>query len=62
MKAIRTKNDALESRIDASLAQTRAEMAGFREDAAQRDKQNQRWIIGLVLAYTAIVVGAVALL
>ncbi len=62
MKAIHAENDAMESRIDASLAQMRVEMAGFREDAAKRDKENQRWMIWLVLACTAIVVGTVALL
>ncbi|MCY4169851.1 MAG: hypothetical protein OXE82_16395 [Rhodobacter sp.] len=36
--------------------------AGLRTEAAKRDKDNQRWIIGLVLGCTAIVVGAVALL
>ena len=36
--------------------------ADLRTEAAKRDKDNQRWIIGLVLGCTATVVGAVALL
>ncbi|MCY4240108.1 MAG: hypothetical protein OXD36_00010 [Rhodobacter sp.] len=36
--------------------------ADLKTEAAKRDKDNQRWIIGLVLGCTAIVVGAVALL
>jgi len=34
----------------------------LRADMAKRDKDNQRWIVGLVLGCTAIVVGAIALL
>ena len=36
--------------------------ADLKTEAAKRGKDNQRWIIGLVLGCTAIVVGAVALL
>ncbi|MCY4151581.1 MAG: hypothetical protein OXE94_05020 [Aestuariivita sp.] len=37
MKAIRAENEAMESRIDTSLANLRTEMATYREDAAKRE-------------------------
>ncbi len=52
----------MESRIDVSLAQIRTDMERRDKETIQREKENQRWVVGLVLACTAIVVGAVALL
>lgn len=49
MKAIRAENEAMESRIDASLAKMRADME-------RRDKENQRWIVGLFIA-TIVILG-----
>ena len=40
---VRAEMEAMESRIDASLAQ-------LREDIAKRDKENTRWQIGLWIA------------
>ena len=48
------ENEAMESRIDARLANLQA-------DLAKRDRDNQRWTITLVLGCTALVIGAVAL-
>jgi len=39
MNAIHTKNNAMESRIDASLARMQADRANFRKDAAKRENR-----------------------
>ncbi|MCY4302820.1 MAG: hypothetical protein OXC68_13950 [Aestuariivita sp.] len=62
MNAMCAENNAMESRIDVSLAQIRTDMERRDKETIQREKENQRWVVGLVLACTAIVVGAVALL
>ncbi|MCY4302390.1 MAG: hypothetical protein OXC68_11750 [Aestuariivita sp.] len=53
----------MESRIDASLAKTESAMDRLRADmerrdkeAAVRDKENQRWIVGLFIA-TIVILG-----
>ncbi len=61
IKTSRAENDAMESRIEARLASMEANMAHWKTDMAQRDKDNQRWTITLVLGCTALVIGAVAL-
>ncbi|MCY4288563.1 MAG: hypothetical protein OXC63_08220 [Aestuariivita sp.] len=48
MKAIRAENEAMESRIDAKLADLRTDMATNREDAAKRETR-------LILAMAVIV-------
>jgi len=54
MNAIRAENEAMESRIDASLARMQSEAAQrdarMQSEAAQRDKDNQRWIVGFGIA------------
>jgi len=62
MNAMCAENNAMESRIDVSFAQIRTDMERRDKETIQREKENQRWVVGLVLACTAIVVGAVALL
>jgi len=48
--------------MNTQLAGNESAFERLRADMEKRDKDNQRWIIGLVLGCTAIVVGAVALL
>ncbi len=50
------------ARNESAIERLRADMEKRDKEAARRDRDNQRWIIGLVLGCTAIVVGAVALL
>ncbi|MCY4151541.1 MAG: hypothetical protein OXE94_04820 [Aestuariivita sp.] len=51
--AIRSENEEMVSRIDASLAK-------LHEEAAKRDKDNLRWTVGLAIACTTIILGASA--
>jgi len=52
----------LKADISAKLDQMTTDAAQRDREAVQREKEeNQRWIIGLVLACTGIVVAAVAL-
>ena len=62
MTAMRAENDAMESRIDASLAKMRADMASFREDAERRDRENRRWVVGLVLGAAVLVIAVLGIL
>ncbi|MCY4151332.1 MAG: hypothetical protein OXE94_03730 [Aestuariivita sp.] len=55
MKAIRAENEAMESRIEASLAK-------LHEEAAKRDKDNLRWTVGLAIAFTTIILGAMTVM
>ena len=55
MNSMKAQNESAVDRMNALLAD-------LRTDNAKRDKDNQRWIIGLVLGCTAIVVGAIAFL
>ncbi len=55
----------MESRIDARLAENngamdrlRADMKKLDKEAIQRDKENQRWIIGLFIA-TIVILGII---
>jgi len=52
----------LEERMKTLKAENETAFERLRADMAKRDKDNQRWIVGLVLGCTAIVVGAIALL
>jgi len=52
----------LEERMETQLAKNESAIDRLRADMEKRDKENQRWIIGLVLACTGIIVAAVALL
>jgi len=54
--------ELLKKDFDVLKADISAKLDQMATDAAKRDKDNQRWIMGLVFACTAIVVGAVALL
>lgn len=69
LQTINTRMAVLEERMNSMKAQNEsavdrmnALLADLRTDNAKRDKDNQRWIIGLVLGCTAIVVGAIAFL
>ena len=52
LKAVKAEYEAMESRIDASLAR-------MHEDAARREAQSQRWTIGFGIAQIAITIAAV---
>jgi len=69
LQKINTRLAVLEERMNTLKAENetaferlRSDMARRDVETAKRDKDNQRWIIGLVLGCTAIVVGAIALL
>jgi len=69
LQEINTRLAVLEERMNSMKAQNEsavdrmnALLADLRTDNVKRDKDNQRWIIGLVLGCTAIVVGAIAFL
>ncbi len=62
IKTSRAENDAMESRIEARLAGMEANMANWKTDMAnwktdmvKRDKDNQRWIVGLFIAAIVII-------
>jgi len=52
--------------MKADLATTlegfRTDMASFREDAERRDRENQRWVIGLVLGAAILVIAVLGIL
>jgi len=52
--------------MKADLATTlegfRTDMAGFREDAERRDRENQHWVIGLVLGAAILVIAVLGIL
>jgi len=54
--------EIMKADLSATLEGFRTDAEKREKEAVQREKENQRWMIGLVLACTAIVVGAVALL
>jgi len=62
MQDLDTRLAVLEERMNTLKAENETAFERLRADMAKRDKDNQRWIIGLVLGCTAIVVGAIALL
>jgi len=62
MKTLNAENASAQERLNATLERFHTDMVDLKTENAKRDKDNQRWIIGLVLGCTAIVVGAVALL
>ncbi|MCY4288353.1 MAG: hypothetical protein OXC63_07165 [Aestuariivita sp.] len=73
LKAIRAENDAMASRIDTKLtelggaidkqqAELLAEIAKRDKETAQRDKDNLRWSVGLAIACTTIILGAMAVM
>ena len=62
IKTSRAENDAMESRIEARLAgmqahmaDWKADMADWKADMARRDKDSQRWVIGLFIAAIVII-------
>ncbi|MCY4153657.1 MAG: hypothetical protein OXE94_15715 [Aestuariivita sp.] len=59
IEAIKARNEAMESRIDAKLTDLQADMATSREDVAKRGKDNLRWTIGLGIAQIAITVAVI---
>ncbi|MCY4300286.1 MAG: hypothetical protein OXC68_00920 [Aestuariivita sp.] len=62
MKTLNAENASAQERLNVTLERFHTDMADLKTENAKRDKDNQRWIIGLVLGCTAIIVGAVALL
>ncbi len=56
IKTSRAENDAMESRIEARLASMEANMAHWKTDMAQRDKDNLRWTVGFGIAQMLITV------
>ncbi|MCY4302857.1 MAG: hypothetical protein OXC68_14140 [Aestuariivita sp.] len=52
--------------MKADLATTlegfRTDMASFREDAERRDRENQRWVVGLVLGAAILVIAVLGIL
>ena len=56
------QNESAIDRIPVDIANRDKEAAQREKEAIQREKENQRWMINFVLAYTGIVVAAVALL
>ncbi len=64
LKAIRAENDAMETRIDASLdrlrTDIRADMEKRDKETIQRDKDNQRWIVGVGIAQMVIIIAIIA--
>ncbi|MCY4207907.1 MAG: hypothetical protein OXD29_08160 [Roseovarius sp.] len=62
MEKTLTKNESAIDRLRVDIANSKTDAEKRDKEAIQREKENQRWIIGLVLACTGIVVAAVALL
>jgi len=62
MNTLKAENTSAQERLNATLERFHTAMAELKTENAKRDKDNQRWIIGLVLGCTAIVVGAIAFL
>ena len=60
LKTIRAEYATMESRMDARLAENQSAMDRLRADMAQRDKDNLRWTVGLAIACTTIILGAMA--
>ncbi|MCY4314494.1 MAG: hypothetical protein OXC66_00085 [Roseovarius sp.] len=56
------KNESAIDRLRVDIANSKTDAEKRDKEAIQREKENHRWIIGLVLACTGIVVAAVALL
>ena len=56
------QNESAIDRLRVDIANRDKEAAHREKEAIQREKENQRWMIGFVLACTGIVVAAVALL
>ena len=50
----------MESRIDARLAGMQADMAKRDVEAAKRDKDNQRWVVGFGIAQMVLIVAILA--
>ncbi len=52
--------------MKADLATTlegfRTDMASFRDDAEGRDRENQRWVVGLVLGAAILVIAVLGIL
>ncbi|MCY4292170.1 MAG: hypothetical protein OXC72_10500 [Roseovarius sp.] len=62
MEKTLAKNESAIDRLRVDIANSKTDAEKRDKEAIQREKENQRWIIGLVLACTGIVVAAVALL
>jgi len=53
---MREDNAKLEAKICEDNARWDTEFAKFREDSAKRDTANTRWLIGVIIAASAIVI------
>ncbi|MCY4007775.1 MAG: hypothetical protein OXE84_13290 [Rhodobacteraceae bacterium] len=54
------ENETLKADLAATLSGMRADMATHREDAAKRDKDNQRWVVGFGIAQMVLTVTVLA--
>ncbi|MDE2759348.1 MAG: hypothetical protein OXH90_03495 [Paracoccaceae bacterium] len=59
MAGMREDNAKLEAKIGEDNARGDTEFAKLREDIAKRDTTNTRWLIGIITAATAIIIGVV---
>ncbi|MCY4300304.1 MAG: hypothetical protein OXC68_01025 [Aestuariivita sp.] len=62
METMQAKYEGALDRNNAAFDRLRADMAGFREDAEKRDKENQRWIVGLVLGAAVLIIAVLGIL
>ncbi len=69
MKTMQAQNESALDRNNAALDRFRADVANWKTSMEQRDKDNadriaahQRWVFGLVLICTGVIIAAVALL
>ncbi len=56
MKTLQADLSATLERNNAAFERLRADMAAHREDAARRDKDNQRWTVGFGIAQIVLTV------
>ncbi len=52
--------NTMQADLSATLERFRADMAAHREDAAKRDKDNQRWTVGFGIAQIVLTVAVLA--
>jgi len=62
MGTMKAEYESALDRSNAAFERLRADMADWKTDMAKRDKDNQRWVIGLFVAGIIIIIGAVGFL
>ncbi len=60
--ALEERMKAHQAKQEGALDRLRADLAQRDKEAAQQDKDNLRWMVGLALACTTIIIAAIALL